>query len=155
VLERALIIRPHNIAGEDAGNEHVIPHLALRMNRLVKEYPTGVIPFSLQGDGTQTRSFCYVGDFTNQFLLALDKAPQSGAHIFHLGREDERTIAELAREVAACYGREIKIVPGDLPKGSPVRRLPDTRKLRALGPLPDPVPFEEIVRRTVAWYKEH
>jgi nucleoside-diphosphate-sugar epimerase len=66
---------------------------------------------------------------------------------------DERTIADVAHAVAACYGREVKVVPGTLPKGSPPRRLPDTSKVEALGYRPQ-VSFGEALERTVAWYRQ-
>ena len=128
-FRRAVIFRPHNIYGPDMGNDHVIPEFCLRMN---KEHPDGVIPFPVQGTGEETRSFCYISDFTDQLTLLLDKAPE-GTSVWHLGTMDERTVAEVARQVAKCYGREIKIVPGKLAAGSPVRRVPDTAKIQGLG----------------------
>jgi nucleoside-diphosphate-sugar epimerase len=153
VLDRLIIARPHNIFGEDGGREHVIPEFCLRMNQLVRQHPEGIIPFPIQGSGEETRSFCYIGDCVDQLALLLANVPE-GQHIYHVGNMDERTIAEVAHEVAACYGREIKVIPGTLPKGSPPRRLPDTAKLRALVPgyLPS-VAFSEGLRRTAEWYR--
>ena len=54
--------------------------------------------------------------------------------------------------MAACYGRDVKVVPGDLQAGSPLRRLPDTTKIQALGYKPK-VRFPEAVARTVRWYQ--
>jgi nucleoside-diphosphate-sugar epimerase len=137
------------------GREHVLPEFCIRMNRLVREHPEGVVPFPIQGTGQETRSFCYIDDCVDQLCLLLGKAP-GGQHIYHVGVMDERTIADVAHEVAACYGREIKVVPGTLPKGSPPRRLPDTAKIAALGPgyLPS-VTFSEAIAQTVSWYQVH
>jgi nucleoside-diphosphate-sugar epimerase len=153
VLDRAMIVRPHNICGPDMGTGHVLPQFAQRMNRLARQHPSGVIPFPIQGTGGESRSFCWVGDFVDQVMLVLAKAPGGRTEIYHLGTMDRRTVAEAAHQVAACYGREIKVMPGKLPKGSPLHRLPDTAKVRSLGPLPGPSAFEETVRRTVAWYR--
>jgi nucleoside-diphosphate-sugar epimerase len=152
VLDRCTIVRPHNILGPDGGREHVIPQFCLRMNQLVREHPEGIIPFPIQGSGLETRSFCYIDDCVDQMALLLDKA--DGIGVWHIGCEDERTIADVAHAVAACYGREIKVIPGTLPKGAPTRRLPDTSKLRGLVPgyLPS-VGFTEAVKRTVDWYR--
>lgn len=154
VLDRLIIARPHNVIGPDMGREHVVPEFCLRMNRLVREHPDGIIPFPIQGTGLETRSFCYVDDCTEQIALLLAKVPD-GQQIYHVGAMDERTIAEVAHAVAACYGREIKVIPGTLPKGSPPRRLPDISKLQALVPgyLPS-VGFTEGLRRTAEWYRE-
>ena len=152
VLDRLVIARPHNIIGPDMGREHVVPEFCLRMNRLVREHPEGIVPFPIQGTGQETRSFCYVDDCIEQIAMLLGKVPD-GQHIYHVGNMDERTIADVAHGVAACYGREVKVIPGTLPKGSPPRRLPDISKLQALVPgyLPS-VGFSEGLSRTVEWY---
>jgi nucleoside-diphosphate-sugar epimerase len=157
VLDRAMIARPHNIYGPDMGREHVIPEFCLRMNDMVRQHPEGIAPFMfpIQGSGQETRSFCYVDDCVDQLALLLDRADE-GASVWHVGTEDERTISEVAYAVAACYGREIKVVPGTLPKGSPPRRLPDTSKIQALGwQANQRTSFATGLARTVEWYKEH
>jgi nucleoside-diphosphate-sugar epimerase len=152
VLDRLIIARPHNIIGPDMGREHVIPEFAIRMNRLHAAQPFGIIEFPIQGSGEETRSFCYIADCTDQLVLLLERAGPLG--IYHVGMEDERTIAWAAAMTGACYGRKIKVVPGTLPKGSPPRRLPDTAKIRALGydPAMACTP-ERAVTRTVEWYQ--
>jgi nucleoside-diphosphate-sugar epimerase len=152
VLQRLIIARPHNIYGENGGYEHVIPEFAVRMGRLAVEQAGGVIPFPIQGTGQETRSFCYIDDCVDSFMLLLEKAPVTG--VYHVGTMDEQTIAQVAHGVAACYDREIKVLPGTLPTGSPPRRLPDTAKMEALGYRPR-VSFDEGLARTVAWYREH
>ena len=150
VLDRLIIARPHNIYGPDMGNEHVIPEFCHRMSKLTAEQPEGIIPFPIQGTGLETRSFCYIGDCIDQIVLLLGKAEPLG--VYHVGTMDERTISDVAHGVAACYGREIKVIPGTLPKGSPPRRLPDTSKIEALGYQPA-TGFGEGLARTVAWYR--
>lgn len=151
VLDRLIIARPHNAYGPDMGREHVIPEFCLRMNDLVTRYPAGVIPFPVQGSGMETRSFCHVDDCTAQLTLLLAKA-DPGAGVWHVGNMDERAIADVARAVAACYGRQVDVQPGKLPEGSPPRRLPDTAKIEGLGYRPL-VTFTEGLRRTVEWYR--
>lgn len=152
-LDRLIIVRPHNIIGPDMRTQHVVPQFAERMNELVTKQPEGLIRFPIQGTGNETRSFCYIDDCTDQFMLLLEKA--TGTGIWHVGAMDERFIYEVANAVAACYGREIQVVPGPLPEGSPVRRLPDTKKIASLG-YPGPrIPFTEAIARTVRWYQEH
>lgn len=154
ILNRLIIARPHNIYGPDMKTQHVIPEFCVRMNKLTAQYPEGIIPFPIQGSGQETRSFCYISDFTTQMLTLLRKAP-GGTGIYHLGTMEERTVADVAHAVAACYGREIKIEPGILPEGSPSRRLPDIAKITALGYGGPQVTFTEGLARTVDWYREH
>jgi nucleoside-diphosphate-sugar epimerase len=157
-LDRAIIARPHNVIGPDMGREHVVPEFALRMNELVRRHPDGVIPFPIQGTGQETRSFCYIDDCVEQLAGLLAHAP-AGPSVWHVGNMDERTIADVAEAVAACYDRKIKVVPGTLPKGSPPRRLPQTAKIRSLlmeneGALLE-TPFGAAVRQAVAWYQHN
>lgn len=152
ILDRVTICRPHNIYSADMGNEHVIPEFCRRMSKLAQEYPEGVIPFNIQGSGLETRSFCHRDDCIDQLALLLERAP-AGQDVFHVGNMDERTIADVAHAVAACYGRTVKVMPGTLPQGSPPRRLPDISKIMALGYPGPEVSFEDGLARTVEWYK--
>lgn len=149
VLDRMIIARPHNIIGPDMGREHVIPQFCIRMNELIMQHPEGVIPFPIQGTGEETRSFCHVDDCTQALALLVGKG-ESG--IYHIGTEDERTIADVAVTLAAYYQRRIKIIPGSLPKGSPPRRCPDISKMRALGYQPAHK-FGQAVCDTADWYR--
>lgn len=159
VLDRLIIARPHNIYGPDMGREHVIPEFCLRMNQLITEHEYGFgadpIPFPIQGTGAETRSFCYIDDCITQLALLLN-SPQvpRGAGIYHVGTQDEHTITDVAERVAACYGREIKVIPGRLPEGSPPRRLPDTSKIGRLWDGPG-TSFTDGLAETVDWYRAH
>lgn len=153
ILDRLIITRPHNIYGPDMGTRHVIPEFCERMNTLGTRHPDGPVAFPIQGSGEETRSFCYISDCVEQFMTLLEKAPR-GAEIYHVGATGERTILDVAYRVAACYDRVVKVEPGILPKGSPSRRLPDIRKVMALGYVPK-VTFEDGLAETVAWYRAH
>jgi nucleoside-diphosphate-sugar epimerase len=153
VLDRAVIVRPCNVYGEGDGTDgHVIPDFCRRMSALAAQQPEGVIPFQIQGSGRETRSFTWIGDCTGQLVFLLARAPQ-GAHVFHAGSADERTITNVAHEVAACYGRTIRVIPGPLAGGSPLRRVPDLAKITELGWPGVAMPFAEGLRRTVAWHR--
>ncbi len=154
ILDRLIIVRPHNIFGPDMGTHHVIPEFCQRMNELTTCHPDGPIAFPIQGSGEETRSFCYISDCVEQFMFLLRYAPE-GAEIYHMGTMDEHTVADVAHRVAACYGRVIKIEPGILPKGSPSRRLPDIGKLGRLGYRGPVVSFDEGLARAAAWHQEN
>jgi nucleoside-diphosphate-sugar epimerase len=151
-FDRVVVFRPHNVYGPDMGREHVLPQFSLRLRNLFREQPAGIPDFPIQGSGKETRAFIHIRDFTQALLLLLEK----GRHreIYHLGTENEITIADLASLVAReGFGREIRIVPGPLQEGSPPRRCPDTRKIRALGFQPA-VPLPVGVAETARWYAE-
>jgi nucleoside-diphosphate-sugar epimerase len=148
-FNRALIFRPHNVYGPDMGYEHVIPQFATRMKQLAAD-SSGTIEFPIQGTGNETRSFIYIDDFVS----ALIKVIQQGKHldIYHIGTENEVSIRELALMIAACFNREIKIVPGPVLEGSTPRRCPDVTKLSKLGFKPN-FDLARGLKTTVAWYQ--
>lgn len=149
VFKQLIVFRPHNVYGADMGEEHVIPQLTARAAKQIARHPTGDVPFEIQGDGSQTRSFVYIDDFIDGLLLAVSK----GAHreTYHIGTEDEVSIAELANIIFAQFGRKAALIPTDLPAGGTLRRRPDITKMRALGYAPK-IPLEEGIRRTMNWY---
>jgi nucleoside-diphosphate-sugar epimerase len=148
ILKRAVIVRPHNIYGPDMGNEHVIPEFANRMMAL----PADEDRFRIQGTGEETRSFCHISDCIDG-LMVLERDGENG-NVYHLGNPNEEyMISELAHLVADHFGREIRVMPGELPKGSPTRRLPDVRKMNALGYQPK-VSLREGLAGTLDWYAD-
>lgn len=149
ITRRLLIARPHNIYGPDMGGGHIIDDFACRMRDLAAAQPSGVIRFPVQGSGRETRSYCHVADCARQLALMLER----GDGIYNVGSEGERTTAEVAEAVASCFGRRIEVVPGDLPAGSVTSRVPDLRKIRALGH-EQRVSFADGIAGTVAWYRQ-
>lgn len=148
-LRRAVIFRPHNVYGPDMGWEHVIPQLALRIRELARAHPAGVLRLPVQGSGSQTRAFVYVDDAVDGIVRVIERGDHLG--IYNVGNDEELTIAALAREIGACFGREIEVVAGDGPAGGTERRSPDISKLWKLG-YSSRVPLSEGIRRTVRWY---
>ncbi len=151
-FDRVLIFRPHNVYGPDMGWEHVIPQFSLRLKAAAAEHPSGRIPFKLQSDGSQTRSFCHVDDLVRGVLVM--RAKGQHLNIYHVGTTEEITIAELARRIAAHRGCEIDLIAGPAPEGSTERRCPDIAKLGKLGYSPQ-VPLAVGLRSTVDWYWTH
>lgn len=151
-FERVLIFRPHNVYGPDMGFEHVIPQLALRLQAAGKRQPSGKLRFEIQGTGQETRSFCFIDDLVAGVMAMRAKGEHLG--IYHVGTAEEVTIADLARRIAACAGRDIKLVPGTAQPGGTMRRCPDISKLAKLGYKPR-VPLDEGLAPTLDWYWQH
>jgi nucleoside-diphosphate-sugar epimerase len=151
-FDRVLIIRPHNVFGPDMGWEHVVPQFILRAYDLIQKQPNGPIDFQIQGQGTETRSFVYIDDFTDGLALAIKK----GGHqeIYHVGTEEEIQIASVARKIVTAFGREINLLPGPLTKGSAARRCPDISKIKKLGYQPK-FNFKEALAPSIDWYTKH
>ena len=148
-FDRVLIFRPHNVYGPDMGFEHVIPQFALRLKRAAVLHKSGKVPFEIQGDGRQTRSFCHVDDLVRGVMVMRAKGEHLG--IYHVGTTEEVTIADVARRIAAHAGREIEFVTGPAPAGGTERRCPDIGKLAKLGYVPQ-VPLAKGLPPTLDWY---
>jgi dTDP-glucose 4,6-dehydratase len=86
-------------------------------------------PLTIYGDGSQTRSFCYVSDLIDGIL----RLSRSAEHLpVNIGNPDEWTILECAREILAVTGAKSEILFMPLPQDDPTRRRPDITKARAL-----------------------
>ena len=103
-------------------------------------------PLTVYGDGSQTRSFCYVDDLIRGLVLLAD----SGEHMpVNIGNPGEYTILELAEAVLAATGSSSQIVFEALPVDDPQVRQPDiTRARQLLGWEPE-IALDEGLRRTI------
>jgi len=79
---------------------------------------------TIYGDGSQTRSFCYVDDMVNAFLLMMD-TPKGFSGPLNAGNPNEVTIRELAERIVDLTGSSSKLVFKELPEDDPRRRKPD------------------------------
>jgi dTDP-glucose 4,6-dehydratase len=104
-------------------------------------------PITVYGDGSQTRSFCYVDDLVRGLVLLAE----SGEHLpVNIGNPDEFTLLELAETVIRLSGSKSEIVYEALPIDDPQVRQPDiTRAKQLLGWEPE-IPLEEGLRRLLA-----
>jgi nucleoside-diphosphate-sugar epimerase len=151
-FDRVLIFRPHNVYGPDMGWEHVVPQFARRLKAVAATHSAGKLPFELQGNGRQTRSFCHVDDLVAGVLVMRAKGDHLG--IYHVGTTEEITIAELAARIADHAGREIELIHRPAPEGGTERRCPDITKLEKLGYRPQ-VTLAQGLPPTIDWYWAH
>ncbi len=106
------------------------------------------------GDGTQTRSFCYIDDLV-EGVFRLATQPDLRGHIVNLGHDAECTLLDLAKTVKRVVGSTSPIVFRPLPQDDPKRRRPDLAKARRMLGYEAGVPLEEGLRRTIAWFAGH
>jgi len=112
-------------------------------------------PLTVYGDGSQTRSFCFVSDLVSG-ILALLSAPASEevATPFNIGNPEERTVRDLASKVLEWTGSSSRIETRDLPVDDPHVRCPDiTRAKNILGWRPQ-VGIDEGLRLTIEYFKK-
>ena len=148
---RVVIVRPHNVYGPDMGWEHVIPQLVVRAARLAQG-SKGAIALPIQGTGAETRAFVFIDDLVDGLALLMER----GEHrtIYHVGNDDEVTIATLAAKIGRALGRDVTVTPGAPAAGGTRRRCPDIRRMRALGYRPR-VTLDDGLAPTVRWYVSH
>ena len=132
--------------------EHVIPQFCVRAIDQIRKYPTGPLPFAIQGDGTQTRAFVHIDDMIDGVMLIIKRGTHLG--IYNVGNPEELTIGEVAHQVVAACGRQAQILISEPPRGGTPRRCPDISKLRALGFAPK-ISFAKGIGPVVSWYRNH
>jgi dTDP-glucose 4,6-dehydratase len=108
-------------------------------------------PLTLYGDGSQTRSFCYVDDLTAGILLLFERG---GADPVNIGNPGEFTVRQLAELVLGLTGSRSTIVFRPLPVDDPRQRCPDIALARTQLGWEPKVPLEEGLTRTVEHFRE-
>jgi dTDP-glucose 4,6-dehydratase len=129
------------------------PRLSPGDGRVVSNFVVQALrgdPITVYGDGSQTRSLCFVDDEIRGLLALLDS---SIAGPVNIGNPDERTVLDLARLVLDITGSSSEIVFEALPTDDPTRRCPDITLARsALGWEPR-VELREGLTRTMEWFE--
>jgi dTDP-glucose 4,6-dehydratase len=108
------------------------------------------LPLTVFGDGSQTRSFCYVSDLVDglcKLMLSEERFP------VNLGNPQELTILEFARRIQRLTGSECGIEFRELPEDDPKQRQPDITKARAVLGWAPQVELEDGLRQTVAYFE--
>ena len=110
-------------------------------------------PITLYGDGSQTRSFCYVDDLIDG-LIAMMESDASITGPINLGNPGEFTVKELAEMIVKKIPTTSPMEIRPLPQDDPVRRQPDiTRAKQQLGWEPT-IPLDQGLDKTIAYFKE-
>lgn len=107
-------------------------------------------PLTVYGDGSQTRSFCYVEDTVRALISVLENDIFYGP--VNVGNPHEITIREFAETVLKLTGSSSEIISLPLPQDDPVRRCPDITKIKEnIGWMPE-IPLEEGLKRTISYF---
>jgi len=107
-------------------------------------------PITVNGDGSQTRSFCYISDMVEglrRLMLSDERYP------VNLGNSDEISILDFARHVRRLTGSQAPIEFCPLPEDDPQRRRPDISKARRLLDWEPRVPLDEGLRLTIEYFR--
>lgn len=120
--------------------------------RVVSNFLTQALsgqPLTVYGNGSQTRSFCFVGDLVEGLIKMLE-GRFSGP--VNLGNPTENTVLELAQLVGRICGVEVKLRYDPLPGDDPTRRCPDIALAKQLLKWEPQVSLEEGLQKTKSWF---
>jgi UDP-glucuronate decarboxylase len=132
------------------------PRMKSNDGRVISNFITQALTgdsITVYGDGSQTRSFCFVDD-TVEGIIRLMNSETSGPYPVNMGNPEEVTVLELAQRIGILLLGEEKIVFKSLPKDDPTRRKPDiTRAKEVLGWGPT-IPLDVGLHRAVDYFRE-
>lgn len=108
---------------------------------------------TVYGDGSQTRSFCYITDLVEGLVRMMASGPEVNGPV-NLGNPGEFTILHLAESVIRLMGSKSGIVHKTLPSDDPTRRRPDISRAEKLLGWKPAVPLEEGLKKTIEYFKQ-
>jgi UDP-glucuronate decarboxylase len=108
-------------------------------------------PVTIYGDGSQTRSFCYVDDLVIGLVRMMENNETTGP--INLGNPAEITVRELAERVIDMTGSSSRIEVRELPQDDPRKRQPDITQAKRILDWEPRVPLEEGLSRTIAYFQ--
>lgn len=109
-------------------------------------------PITVYGDGTQTRSFCYITD-TITALMLLTTSDKAKGEVVNVGNSQEVTILELAEKIKELTKSGSGLSFHPLPKDDPKRRCPDTAKMEKLLGWKPKISLDLGLKRTIEWFR--
>jgi dTDP-glucose 4,6-dehydratase len=130
------------------------PRMRLDDGRVVPTFVAQALrgePITVFGDGSQTRSFCYVDDEVDGLVRLLHSKHVAPVNV---GNPHELTILEFAKAVQRLIGTSLPIVSRPLPEDDPKVRKPDIGLAKELLGWEPKISFDEGMRRTIAWFRE-
>ncbi|KGE14194.1 UDP-glucuronate decarboxylase [Sphingobacterium deserti] len=156
-FQEAMTMAYHNVHGLETRIVRIFntygPRMRLNDGRALPTFIAQALngdALTIFGDGTQTRSFCYVSDQVEgiyRLLLADYALP------VNIGNPDEMTIIDMAQEIIEATGKRSNIVYHSLPIDDPKQRRPDISKARRLLHWAPVVSREEGLRRTIEYFR--
>jgi dTDP-glucose 4,6-dehydratase len=157
-FSEAVVMAYHRYYGVDTHLVRIFntygPRLQVNDGRVISNFMSQALrgePLTIYGDGSQTRSFCYVSDLIAGIVLLAG----SEEHLpVNIGNPDEWTILECAGEVLAVTGAKAEIVSRPLPQDDPARRCPDITKAKALLGWEPKVSLRQGLQSSLQYFKD-
>lgn len=130
------------------------PRMAVSDGRVVSNFIVQALankPLTIYGDGSQTRSFCYVSDMVEGLVRLMNSGDFTGP--VNLGNPTEFSIAELAQLVLQITGSKSEIVYTSLPQDDPIRRCPDITLAKEKLKWEPVTPLREGLEHTIEYFR--
>ncbi|MEK9179230.1 MAG: GDP-mannose 4,6-dehydratase, partial [Patescibacteria group bacterium] len=131
------------------------PNMEQNDGRVISNFITQALskkPITIYGDGTQTRSFCYVTDLVDG-LISMMQADTKGM-VINLGNPQEESMIDMARKIKELTSSSSEITYHDLPEDDPKRRRPDVTKAQKYLNWNPKIQLEEGLLKTITYFKE-
>jgi UDP-glucuronate decarboxylase len=131
------------------------PRMAVDDGRVVSNFIVQALqnkPLTLYGDGTQTRSFCYVSDLITGLVKMMDTEDFTGP--VNLGNPDEFSIIELAEKIILLTESSSGIIHEPLPQDDPVQRCPDISLAKKKLNWQPQTTLEDGIHKTISYFKK-
>ena len=132
------------------------PYMDINDGRVVSNFIVQALknsPITIYGDGNQTRSFCYVSDLVDAFLLMMEDQTKS-RQLYNVGNPEEFTVKDLAKKIIKLTNSKSEIINLELPADDPVKRQPDVSEIRSdLGWEPK-IDLEEGLLKSIKYFQK-
>jgi nucleoside-diphosphate-sugar epimerase len=133
------------------------PNSQLNDGRMIPNFITQALldePLTIYGDGSITRSICYVSDLVDGLMLAMFQ-PRTAGEVFNLGNTEEHTVLEYAHTIIRLCEASSSIIFEPNRVDDPERRRPDISKAQQVLGWQPRVSLEAGLRRTIEWFSNN
>ncbi len=130
------------------------PRMRMKDGRAIPAFITEALrgePITIHGDGSQTRSFCYVSDLVDGILKLMDSDQHDPVNI---GNPNEMTIKEIAQEIVTLTKSRSPVVYTERPVDDPARRRPDITLAKKQLDWEPRISLQEGLRETIQWFRQ-
>jgi UDP-glucuronate decarboxylase len=110
-------------------------------------------PITIYGNGTQTRSFCYVDDMIDGLIRLMNNS-EGATGPMNLGNPTEMTVEELAKKIIEITGSKSKLVYKPLPMNDPIQRQPDISQAKKVLGWQPRIPLEVGLLKTITYFED-
>ena len=134
------------------------PRMAINDGRVVSNFIIQALknePITIYGDGSQTRSFCYVDDLINGLYLTMNNTNSNFSGPINIGNPTEFTMIELAKKVINLTKSKSKIIYTSLPKDDPIQRKPNIQIANEILNWQPTIDLETGLKKTIKYFNKH